>query len=198
MLWIWRADIRNELFRTVDELLQFLVEPPDRESDHVVVIASDFFYMDGEIALYAVGSCLVKGIPGFHISAQVVLVDRVEGHVGFLVKCVYGSSPTFSHYEGNAGVDLVGAVREHGEHVVSLGLMGGFSEDLAPVDNDGVRADDGEVFSIAAVRRRRLQCAEHGLGFLGGKLHDDVGRYSFCNFFLYGRRDSLERDARLF
>ena len=87
-------------------LLQLLIEPPQGKSYYVVVISLDLFYMDGEISLYSVCAGFVQRVAGFHVDAQVVLVDRVEGHVCLFVKCIYGSFPVIFCNEGNAGVDL--------------------------------------------------------------------------------------------
>ena len=81
----------------VYNLLQFLIEPPDGKTYHVVVIAFDFLYMDGEIPLYAVSSGFVEGIAGFYVNVQVVLVDGIKGHVRLFVKCADGDLSMLSY-----------------------------------------------------------------------------------------------------
>lgn len=134
----------------VYNLLQFLIEPPDGKTYHVVVIAFDFLYMDGEIPLYAVSSGFVEGIAGFYVNVQVVLVDGIKGHVRLLVKCADGDLSMLSYDKRDSGIYLMGPVREQGEHVVSFGFVRRLSKNLTAVDDDRVRADDGEIAVLSA------------------------------------------------
>ncbi len=83
---------------------------------------------------------------------------------GFYVGALGGGSD-----HGNAGVDLVSAIRQIAEHALGVGKICGFVEDLLFADDGGVRTEDGGF---------RMESVD-GLRFFEGEaLHVGSGRNS--------------------
>jgi hypothetical protein len=111
----------------------------DGEAHYVEEVAFDAGDPAGGVALDAVGSGFVEGVVGGEVEGEFGLGDGgKEDGGGFYVGAGGGAGG-----DGDAGVDLVGAVGEAAEHVGGFGEVCGFAEDFVAECYGGVGTEDG-------------------------------------------------------
>jgi hypothetical protein len=146
----------------------------DGEAYYVEEVAFDAGDPAGSVALDAVGSGFVEGVVGGEVVGQFGFGDRGEEDAGgFYVRAVMGGGD-----DGDAGVDLVGAVGELAEHAFGVGNVCRFVEDLLSTDYSRVGSEDGG-FGVEGLDGLRFFEGEAldvgGGGFVGVEGLVDVG-----------------------
>lgn len=156
----------------------------DGEAHDVEEVAFDAGDPAGGVALDAIGSGFVEGVAGGQVVGEVFVGDGgEEDGGGFDVGEAGGGCD-----DGDAGVDLVSAAGEGAEHVLGVGEVGGFVEDLGVEDDGGVGAEDGGV---------GVECVE-GEGFFEGEALDVVsGKFVGAEGFVDVRGEDVEAQAGL-
>ena len=111
----------------------------DGEAHNVEEVAFNAGDPAGGVALDAVGSGFVEGIAGGEIDGKFGLWDGGDEDGGGF----YVGAGGCAGCDGDAGVDLVGAVGEAAEHALGVGKVCGFVEDLLFTDYGRVGTEDG-------------------------------------------------------
>lgn len=122
----------------------------DREAHDVVEAAVDAF--DSGCAdpfLNAVGSGFVEWLVTVYVVGDFVGREGCKFDFGDCAECCGRCRGA----DGHAGDHLLCTSLELRQHSAGIGSVGGFAEDFAVDDDDGVGSDDESVFRVGRVER---------------------------------------------
>ena len=144
--------------------------------------------MDRKCSLYSVSACFIQRIAAVHVCVKVFFADRTESDIRWFIECSGMHISTFGNVQGYAGVDLMGTVREHRQHIIGFWFIRRLAKYLALIYDDGIRADHDTVgFPVTA---------KYILSLLCGQFHYDIHRSCPGDFFFYWRRNYFKLESR--